>query len=128
MNHLMLTGHVDASAQGLGIWFLLEKMGYQCWWPVKAPTEVIFFFKALAICCAVHLTIQFWHVTWLLITTKSTTTFDIFMMLRAQPNYNPILMSAINILLKHKLDLWVFYLPGPKIFITDALSQYKMIS
>lgn len=124
-NHSTLTVHVDASAQGLGIWFLSEKKGYQCRLPVKAPTGAIFFFESLAVCCAIHIAVRFPLVTRLLIATDNTNTFDIFASLSAQPTYNPILMSAIDVLLKHKMDLRVFYIPGPQNIVADALSRYK---
>ena len=96
MGHSTLTIHVDTSGQGLGIWFVSEKVGYQCPLPIKVPSEAIFFFKALAVCCTIHLATQFPCVTCLLIITDNTNTFDIFTSLRALPAYNPILMSAIK--------------------------------
>ena len=105
MDQSTLTIHIDASVQGLGIWFLSEKKGFQCHLPITAPTNAIFFFKSLAVCCMVHIAIQFPQVTHLLIATHNMDTFDIFALLSAQPTYNPILMSTINVLLKHILDL-----------------------
>ena len=89
------------------------------------PTDAIFFFKALAICCVIHLATQFTHVTQLLIAMDNTNTFNMFASFRAQPIYNPILMLAIDVLLEHELDLCIFYLPGPENFVADALSHYQ---
>ena len=61
--HLTLTIHVDASVQGIGIWFLSEKRGYQCRLPSGALTGAIFFFEALAVCCTIHLVTMLCHVT-----------------------------------------------------------------
>ena len=125
VGHSLLTIHIDALGQGLGIEFVSEKVGYQCPLPIKMPSEAIFFFEALAVCCMIHLATQFHHVTCLLIITDNTNTFDIFASFRALPIYNPILMSAIDVILEHRLYLQVFYLPGPENFVADALLQYK---
>lgn len=125
LDQLTLMVHVDVSAQGLGIWFLSEKKGFQCRLPIAVPTKAIFFFEYLAVCCAVHIAVQFPQITRLLIATDNTNTFDIFASLSAQPIYNPILMSTINVLLRHNLALRVFYIPGPQNIVADALSRYK---
>ena len=109
--------HISSRARDL---VLVWKIGYQCRWPVWAPTDAIFIFESLTVSCAIHLATQLTHVTCLLITTDNTNTFDMFASLRAQPIYNPILMSAVDVLLKHKLNLQVFYLPGPENFIADT--------
>ena len=55
IGYSMLTIHIDASTQGLGIWFTSEKLGYQCQLPAWAPSNPILFFEALTVCSAVHL-------------------------------------------------------------------------
>ena len=108
--------------QGLGIWFLSKKKGYQCLLPILHLTNAIFFSKALMVCSAVHISERFPGATRLLIATDNTNTFNIFMSLSAQPVYNPILISAVNVLLCCNVDLRVVYIPGPLNHITDALS------
>ena len=83
----------------------------------------ILFFKALAVCCAVHLAAMLKHATHLHIMTDNTNTFNIFRSLSALPAYNPILMLAINILLKDRTALHVVYIPRVQNVIADALSQ-----
>ena len=122
--HSTLTIYVDASSHVIGIWFLLEKMGYQCPLPPGTPTDAIFFFKALAICCTVHLTSSFPHATRLHIVTDNTNTFDIFGSLSALPSYNSILISTVDVLLRTNIDLCVIHIPGTQNVIADALSQY----
>ena len=90
---------IDASAQGLGVWFTSEKLGYQCQLPAWAPTNAIFFFEALTVCSAVHLAECFTGVTHLLVTTDNTNMFDIFASLNMDHPYNPILISTVNITL-----------------------------
>ena len=109
LDHSTLTVHVNTSMHSLGIWFLSEKLGYQCRLPTRTPTNVIFFFEALAICSVIHLAKHFTRVTCLLIVTNNTNTFDIFASLNADRPYNPILISAINIILRQDGDLHVVY-------------------
>ena len=78
VGHSMLTIHIDASTWGLGIWFLLEKRGYQCLLPIQHPTDAIFFFKALTVCSAIHISVCFPGATHLLIATDNTNMFDVF--------------------------------------------------
>ena len=99
VGHSMLTIHVDASAQGLGIWFLSKKRGYQCPLLIQCPSNTIFFSEALAVCSTIHISEHFPGMMCLLIVTDNTNMFDIFTELSAQPAYNPILISAINVLL-----------------------------
>ena len=124
MGHSTLTIHVDASAQGFGIWFVSERLGYQCQLPVWPSTDVIFSFEALTVCSAIHLAGQFVGVTWLLVATDNTNTFDIFASLNAGPVCNPILISAVNVILQWDIDLWVVYIPEALNHVTDTLSQY----
>ena len=83
--------------------------------PLSPPTwgaDQRHFFEALAVHCAVHLAVTLRHATYLCIVTDNTNTFDTFRSLCVLSDYNPILMSAINILLKHKINLHVVYIPG----------------
>ena len=61
---------------------------------------------------------------WLLIATDNTNAFDIFASLNALLIYNIFLISAINILLDHDIDLQVVYIPRPGNIVADTLSQY----
>ena len=80
IGHSMLMIHVNASAQGLGICFLSEKRGYQC------LTDAIFFFKALVVCSAIHISECFPGETCVLVATDNTNMFDIFASLSTQPH------------------------------------------
>ena len=51
--------------------------------------------------------------------------FNIFVLLSAQPAYNPILISAVNILLWCNVDLRVIYIPGLLNHVANALLQYQ---
>ena len=125
LGHSTLMVHIDPLVWGMGIWFLSEKKGHQCPLPCEEPTGTIFFFEALAICCTVHLTVGLMHPACLCIMTDNTNTFDVLRSLSVLPDSNPILMLAVNVLLKHKINLHVVYIPGAQNVIADALFQYN---
>jgi hypothetical protein len=117
--------YVDASGVGIGIWFPAKFIGYQCLLPLEAPKDVIFFFEALAVCSAIHLSRNFVRTSRLIIYTDNSNTFDIFNSLRALPPYNCILISAMNVLMDNDLDLRVFLIPGKDNIIADPLSRFR---
>ncbi|PBK95298.1 hypothetical protein ARMGADRAFT_926123, partial [Armillaria gallica] len=88
--------------------------------------EVIFYFEALCVCAAIH-----WVANTLspdlrkrvTIFTDNTNTVDIFNSLRATPTYNPILKSAVNVMISHCIDLRVLHIPGSENDVADALSR-----
>lgn len=51
---LVEVAFVDASSQGIGLYFPWLQHGYYAELPGKAPRDTIFFFEALAVCCAIH--------------------------------------------------------------------------
>jgi hypothetical protein len=121
----VMIAYVDASGIGIGVWFPGEYVGYQCPLPIDAPKDVIFFFEALTVCSAIHLTRNHIKTSCLVVFTDNTNTFDIFSSLRAQPSYNRILISAMNVLIEDNLDLRVFNIPGKDNIIADPLSRFK---
>lgn len=124
-SHLSATvAYVDASGVGIGIWFPAEYIGYQCSLPLEAPKDMIFFFEALAVCSAIHLSRNFTKTSRLIIYTDNSNTFDIFNSLRALPPYNCILISAMNILMDNDLDLQVVLISGKNNIIADPLSRF----
>ena len=106
-------------------WFPAEFVGYQCAFPLEAPKDVIFFFEALAVCSAIHLSRNFTKSSRLIIYTDNSNTFDIFNSLRALPPYNRILISAMNVLMDNDLDLRVLLIPGKDNIIADPLSRFR---
>ena len=123
IGHSTVTIHINASVWGMGIWILSEKKEYQCPLLHEALNGAICVFEVLAVCSAVHLVVGLRHLTCLHIVTDNTNTFNIFRSLSVLPDYNPILMLAVNILLKHKIDLCVVvYILGVQNAVVDALS------
>ncbi len=116
----------DACLDGMGFWIPRIVCGFVCPTPdLPEGDEVIFFFEALCVCAAIH-----WVADTLspelrkriTILTDNTNTVDIFNLLRASPTYNPILKSAVDVMISHGIDLQVLHIPGSENDVADALS------
>jgi hypothetical protein len=59
------------------------------------------------------------------LSTDNTNTFNIFTSLAAKPDYNQILMSAIDVLIEDEIDLCVYHTPSKDNVIADLLSRFK---
>jgi hypothetical protein len=108
------------------VWSLDEpSFGFQCGLPPGLPMGTIFFAEALAVCSVVHSlpdTDPMPHRV--AIYTDNSNTVDIFNSLRASAPYNRILMSAVDVLITHNIDLHVYHVPGHENVIADALSRF----
>jgi hypothetical protein len=123
--HTMLVAYTDALSKGMGVWFPGKHVGYQCPLPLNALKDTIFFFEALAVCSAIHLARCFAKTTRLIVYTDNTNTFDIFTSLAAKPDYNRILMSAIDVLIEDEVDLCLYHILGKDNLVADPLSCFK---
>ncbi len=117
----------DACLDGMGFWIPKITCSFVCPTPnLPEGEEVIFFFEALCVCAAIH-----WVANTLspelqkrvTVFTDNTNTVDIFNSLRASPNYNPILKSAVDVMISHSIDLHVLHIPGSENDVVDALSH-----
>ncbi|KAG2051860.1 hypothetical protein BDR06DRAFT_839860, partial [Suillus hirtellus] len=117
--------YTDASGIGIGLWFLDDDFGCQCPLPSSAPLNTIFFFEALAVCSAIHAVCNM-HKTppKLLIYSDNTNMVAMFDSLRAKPAYNSLLLSAVDMLITHNIDLHVEHIPGHQNIIADTLSWF----
>ncbi len=113
----------------MGFWVPRIACGFICPTPdLPEDDKVIFFFEALCICAAIH-----WVADTLspelrkrvTILTDNTNTVDIFNSSSSLTDYNPILKSAINVMVSHSIDLHVLHIPGSENDVADALSRSK---
>jgi len=122
----VVVGYTDASSSGMGIWFPEDGFACRSVLPMAPPTDTIFYFEALAVCSAIHTVADMDPVPpRLLIYTDNTNTVAMFNTLRAQPAYNAILVSAVNILLQYSVDLRVEHIAGKLNSVADALSRFQ---
>jgi hypothetical protein len=61
----------------------------------------------------------------LAIFTDNGNTVSMFNSLHALPPYNPILISAVDILRTSSMQLRVFFIPGQNNIVADALSRFN---
>ncbi|RDX48894.1 hypothetical protein OH76DRAFT_1333833, partial [Lentinus brumalis] len=119
----------DASALGIGVYFPWRHIGYFCEIPSVSPTGTIFFFEALSICSALH-RVPVWRqagrsIYRLAILSDNTNAVSIFNSLNAEPAYNLILMSAIDVILDSGVEIRVDHIPGEYNVIADAISRRR---
>ncbi|KAF8800943.1 hypothetical protein BYT27DRAFT_7116359 [Phlegmacium glaucopus] len=108
----------------MGYWSPKTCEGFSCAVP-STSRNGIFFFEALTILSALS------HVCAstspkphrLAILTDSSNSFDMFNTLHALPAYNPILITAIDLLISSKIQLRVFHIPRNENKVADALSH-----
>ena len=114
----------DACPSGMGYWSLKTCEGFQC---AISPSSRngIFFFEALTVLSALSHVCKtvFPKPSRLAILTDSSNTFDMFNMLHALPAYNPILITAIDLLIRSKIQLRVFHISRNNNRVADALSR-----
>lgn len=122
----VVVAYTDASGIGLGLWFPDEDFACQCALPETSSSDTIYFMEALAVCSAIHAIQNMAEVPpRMLIYTDNQNVVAMFNTLRAQPAYNPILISAMDVLIKHGVDLRVEYVSGHLNNVADALSRFQ---
>ncbi|CAL1702706.1 unnamed protein product [Somion occarium] len=121
---------VDASSSSIGLYFPWSHLGFWSELPCHTPTSTIYFFEALAICAAIH-RIHFWRtashfVQCLAILSDNTNAVHAFNTLKVTPPYNPILTSAIDIMIEGCLQVRVDHINGEDNQISDTLSRGQL--
>ena len=118
----------DACPIGLAFWFPAADFGFQHALSPDVPSPGIFFHESLAVVSALS-----WFIhnvplrpcMRIAIYSDNLNTVDMFNTLRAQPLYNPLLITAVDLLLDHGVDLRVFHIPGQDNIVADALSRFR---
>jgi hypothetical protein len=118
----------DACPAGLGFWFAQSDEGFQYATSPSDPRE-IFFLEALAVLSALH---WFLHTDKphcgsrrIVIFTDNENTVNIFNSLHASPALNPILITAVDLLLRFNVELRVLHVAGTDNGTADALSRFE---
>jgi hypothetical protein len=120
------TIYCDACPDGMGFWYPVSKDGYHAPTPVKTPSNVIFYFEALCVLSAlINVQQKAPRGSKILIYTDNTNTVDIFRTLRCLPPYNPLLKTAVDVLISNDYTLRVLHVKGEDNIIADALSRVR---
>lgn len=116
--------YCDACLQGMGFWFPGQFSGYYALVPANPPVDLIFFYEAFCVACALHEASR-WpdHPMRLIIYTNNSNTVAIFNSLHALPEYNPILKFAVDVLLRTHHQLRVLHVPGDENVVADSISR-----
>jgi hypothetical protein len=119
----------DACPAGMGYWSPKTCEGFVCAVPPDSRNG-IFFFEALTVLSALSHACEVIHTRpcRLAIFTDSLNTFDMFNTLHALPAYNPILITATDLLLRSGIQLRVFHIPRDQNKTADALSRLDISS
>ncbi|KIK62342.1 hypothetical protein GYMLUDRAFT_164971, partial [Collybiopsis luxurians FD-317 M1] len=68
---------------------------------------------------------QLFHLTFC---SDSSNTVDMFSSLSALPDYNPVLIAAVDIMVEFHINLRVMHIPGSENVMADALSRFDFNS
>jgi hypothetical protein len=118
--------YCDASPEGMGFWYPELKRGFFSSTPTNSKVDIIFFYEALAVFCALrnvsHRAQRGDHVV---IFTDNLNTVQIFNSLKCLPKFNIILKASVDILLETDINLRVLHIPGTENIVADALSRFQ---
>ena len=122
------TVYCDACLEGMGFWLPDKCISFYSPVPDGLTDEQIFYFVALCVLSAIH------HISnihqppqfsCLLIYTDNDNTVTIFNTLQCLPQYNNILISTADTLIKGNLNLHILHIPGELNYVADAISRKK---
>ncbi|KAF9242255.1 hypothetical protein BU15DRAFT_72791 [Melanogaster broomeanus] len=121
--------YCDALPLAMAFWFPSTNLGYQAFIQDSEPHDSIFFYEALTVCGTILVAVmQLSPGSRLAVFTNNLNTMQLFNSLAALPSMNWMVIQAINTLLDHDIDFWVFHVPGAYNVVADHLSDNAMIS
>jgi hypothetical protein len=115
----------DACPHGMGFWCPSCNIGFVHSFDASQASPGIFYFEALTVISALHWALHNMSMrpnTHVAIYTDNSNTVDMFNTLRAQPPYNLLLTTTVDLILQHDIQLRVFHISGDDNLIADALS------
>lgn len=122
------TLYTDACLFGMGFWSPSHSLAFQ---HSISPTSTfpIFYWEAYAVLSAFTWIVNYCHPSpqRVVIYTDNTNTVDMFNTLRATPLYNPIIMTAVEVMMSSGTQLRVAHIPGEANTIADSLSRFMNI-
>ncbi|KAF8805885.1 hypothetical protein BYT27DRAFT_7020609, partial [Phlegmacium glaucopus] len=108
----------------MGYWSLETCEGFQCTISPSSRNGIFFFEVPTVLSALSHVCESvFLKPKRLAILTDSSNTFDMFNTLHVLPAYNPILITAVDLLIKSNIQLCVFHIPHNNNKVADALSH-----
>jgi len=118
----------DACPAGMAFWCPARNVGFQHALTADSAPHGIFYYEALAVVSALH-----WAVfntplrprLRIAIYSDNSNTVDMFNTLHAQPLYNRLLITAVDLLLDFDVELRVFHIAGEDNVVADALSRFR---
>ncbi|KAF5323659.1 hypothetical protein D9758_019074 [Tetrapyrgos nigripes] len=117
----------DACPVRMGFWCELGDvtLSFQC--RIDDRSHGILYFEALAVLSALSFALQasFPPPSHIVVFTDNSNTVNMFNSLKATPTYNPILMTAVDLLLQFNAQLRVFHIPGTENHVADSLSHFN---
>ena len=116
----------DTCPFGMGFWspMLLQGFHHAITKPALLKNNLIFFKEAYMVISALLYAVQQIHPIpkQIVIHTDSSNRVDLFNTLHAKQGYNPLLLTAINLMLKYHVQLHVDWISGSENAVADALS------
>ena len=107
----------------MGYWYPSLDKGFLCDTPPDLCEGLIFYFEAICILSALlDACLRLVQPSHFVIYTDNLNTVDIFTSLRALPDYNVILRTAVDLLYARNHNLRVLHVPGVRNQVADALS------
>ncbi|KAH7918235.1 hypothetical protein BV22DRAFT_1186828 [Leucogyrophana mollusca] len=118
----------DASGVAMAFWYPSLGLGFQLLLPPHPWRGTILFHEALAVCSAIHEAgHHFPRGSRLAVFTDNMNTVHMFNSLAADPDYNPILILAVNVILASRINVHIFHIAGVDNIVADHLSQNQNV-